>query len=332
MVFVETNFQAITSIPEEFQFCKEMVQQCLSLDPTCRPTWKVIIKKIISAQKYMRVHRFHPLHPDFSEADKFYDTFQPERALALYLELLNYDNSGWAEFRCAEIYKNRQNNNEGIKPRDESKASEFYKRAIEKFVKNIGNLDFRESYALGRMYYYGDGSVNSDKEEALEWLQKSAAKNFAPAQNDLGRMYEKGEGVPIDIGKAYELFRKSAEKNYAEAQFNLGWMYEFGDPFGDPLGIVKADAIQAVKWLTLAGDQGHLSALYNLAIMYEHGVGVGIDETKARELKNKISALGGNVWEEESEVDSEDVEGIIRKYVARRDADLEDMSSWEFIK
>src|SRR5215472_9134061 len=53
--------------------------------------------------------------------------------------------------------------------------------------------------------------------------QGNYATNF-----EIGRRYEKGEGVPQDYRKAAEFFQKAADRGNAEAQDNLGWLYEHG--------------------------------------------------------------------------------------------------------
>ena len=47
------------------------------------------------------------------------------------------------------------------------------------------------------------------------------------AQNGLGIMYAKGEGVPQDYSKALKWFGLAADKGDAGAQYNLGLMYAF---------------------------------------------------------------------------------------------------------
>ncbi|MDP6367170.1 MAG: SEL1-like repeat protein, partial [Nitrospinota bacterium] len=45
---------------------------------------------------------------------------------------------------------------------------------------------------------------------------------YAYAQNRLGEMYERGQGVPVDYKLAIKWYRKSAEQGFAIAQNNLG--------------------------------------------------------------------------------------------------------------
>lgn len=55
-----------------------------------------------------------------------------------------------------------------------------------------------------------------------ESLRAKAEKGDAAAQNNLGRLYADGEGVPKDSAEAASWYREAADQGYAEAQFNLG--------------------------------------------------------------------------------------------------------------
>ena len=51
----------------------------------------------------------------------------------------------------------------------------------------------------------------------------------ALAYNNLGIMYQNGEGVPQDYSEALRLFRLAAEQGLDIAQYNLGNMYQDGE-------------------------------------------------------------------------------------------------------
>ena len=57
-----------------------------------------------------------------------------------------------------------------------------------------------------------------------EW-RPLAEQGDAVAQNNLGVMYENGQGVAQDFAEALKWYRKSAEQGYVVAQHNLGLMY-----------------------------------------------------------------------------------------------------------
>ena len=80
-----------------------------------------------------------------------------------------------------------------------------------------------------------------DYATALEKWQTLAEAGDAEAQNSLGFLYLKGQGVPQDYGKARAWFEKAAAQDNAEAQFNLGLLYKDGQ------GVIQ-DYAQARAW------------------------------------------------------------------------------------
>src|SRR3990167_9421833 len=80
-----------------------------------------------------------------------------------------------------------------------------------------------------------------DYATALKEWQPLAAKGNADAQNNLGVLYEKGQGVERNFVESVAWYRRAADQGHAQAQNNVGVMYEKG------LG-VKPDAKQAASW------------------------------------------------------------------------------------
>lgn len=100
----------------------------------------------------------------------------------------------------------------------------------------------------------GDAAYNrGDYATALREYRALADKGDSKAQNNLGAMYDIGQGVPQDHKEAVKWFRKAAEQGLAGAQFNLGWMYRRG------LGVPQ-DYVQAHKWFNIAGANGDVDA------------------------------------------------------------------------
>ena len=81
--------------------------------------------------------------------------------------------------------------------------------------------------------------------EALKWYRLAAAQGYAPAQNDLGTAYEKGQGVAQDYLQAVKWYRLAATQGNQSAQINLGTMYENGTG-------VRQDFARAHMWFALA--------------------------------------------------------------------------------
>ena len=113
-----------------------------------------------------------------------------------------------------------------------------------------------------------------DYATALREFRPLAEQGIADAQNTLGVMYYKGQGVPEDDAKAAKWYRKAATQGNAGAQYNLGVMYDNG------LGVPQ-DFAEAAKWLRKAAMQGYAFAQGDLGFMYEKGRGVPQDYVQA---------------------------------------------------
>ena len=96
-----------------------------------------------------------------------------------------------------------------------------------------------------------------DYATALRLFRSLADLGDAFAQDDLGVMYDNGQGVPQDFAEALKWYRLAANQGDAGGQANLGLMYAAGHG-------VPQDYAEAVKWLRLAADQGDAAAQYNL--------------------------------------------------------------------
>ena len=117
------------------------------------------------------------------------------------------------------------------------------------------------NYLLGIMYYKGEG-VESNKKEAVKWLQKAAVRGHVQAAYSLAVIYDKGDGIPQDQQEAVKWYRKAAEKGHALSQFNLGLMYTNGEG-------VEKNHTEAVKWLRKAARQKNVNAQKLLRVMGE---------------------------------------------------------------
>lgn len=73
----------------------------------------------------------------------------------------------------------------------------------------------------------------------MENLLFAESNGFTPSITELGVIYYDGTLVEKDLQKAFEYFKRSALKNDPLAQNNLGWMYEHGE--GTEINIEKAE-------------------------------------------------------------------------------------------
>jgi len=126
---------------------------------------------------------------------------------------------------------------------------------------------------LGCIYETGDG-VAVDFDEAAKWYRRAADQGHAMAQGNLGYLYLVGKGVPKDKAAAIQWWRKSADGGCAGSMFNLALSYQNGEG-------VEKDLAQSAKWYRAAALLGEASAMANLGLMYEKGEGVEKDDVQA---------------------------------------------------
>ncbi len=126
---------------------------------------------------------------------------------------------------------------------------------------------------LGLLYEKGEG-VQQNTPEALHWYEAAAAQGHAKAAYNLGVMYETGGGVPVDFAQAADWYALSAKGGYPPGQTNLGYLYETGE------GLPK-DFRTAAKWYRAAADQGFAIAEADLGFYYADGTGVERDQAEA---------------------------------------------------
>ena len=171
--------------------------------------------------------------------------------------------------------------------------------------------------AMADRYAQGKG-VAQNWFEACRWYDMAAQQGDASAQCALATCYASGRGVKRDIAHAFHWFEKAAAQNLPQAQWNLGELYATGLPGVEPdpkkatqlckraanAGFAPASATlgalfarankheRAVRWWTLAVEQGDLESLFNLGQAHRLGLGTAKDDAKAFELFLKAALAG----------------------------------------
>jgi TPR repeat protein len=130
--------------------------------------------------------------------------------------------------------------------------------------------------------------IKTNPTRALAACRRLADQGDATAQNNLGVLYHKGQGVPQNYTEAVKWYRMSADQGYALAQYNLGIMYYQGQG-------VPQNYTEAVKWYRMSADQGHAQAQYSLGVMYEQGQGVPQDYVQAHMWFNLAASQGAEL-------------------------------------
>ncbi len=124
--------------------------------------------------------------------------------------------------------------------------------------------------ALGFIY----DTVDDDYQQALRGYQLAADQHDPVGQFNLGLIYEKGKGHPVDFAKAKDLYQQAADLGHSQAMVQLAGIY-----FNGLVG--SRDEQQALYWYKKAADLGDRDALYQLGLLSETGVATELDFTQA---------------------------------------------------
>jgi localization factor PodJL len=114
--------------------------------------------------------------------------------------------------------------------------------------------------------YLDDRGRRPDYAAAALWLEKAARQGLAPAEYRLGTLYERGRGTPLDLREASLLYDSAARKGNVRAMHNLAVINTGAGG--------NADFTVAAYWFGQAASYGLKDSQFNLAILYERGMGV----------------------------------------------------------
>ncbi len=151
---------------------------------------------------------------------------------------------------------------------------------------NVTSDEIRDDLSVSDRFHAALSAFNKTEfDTAYQLFFELADKGIAEAQINIGMMFENGQGVPQDYGKAVRWYRHAADQGLIKAQYNLGLMYAYGK------GVDK-DPIEAIKWYRLAVDQGLIQAQTALGLMYKKGDGVTQDFKEAAKLYQLAAEQG----------------------------------------
>jgi len=161
----------------------------------------------------------------------------------------------------------------------------------------------KANFPLARMYRGGQGiSINIEKFSyytllAFDWCFSNQGLNNPEIMNDLGCMYQCGQGVEQDYKQAEFWCRQAAELGHARAQCNLGLMYQLGRG-------IEQDDHHAVFWYCKAAEQGDAVAQCHLGWMHQYARGVSpyTDTVAVKRTTGKILIEFGVVQDIEQSV------------------------------
>lgn len=141
-------------------------------------------------------------------------------------------------------------------------AKKWYGRAQDQFVP--------AAIALGFL------NETNDDNYRQAWIsyQKAALQHDPMGLFNLGLIYEKGKGIPVDFTKAKALYQEAADKGHHQAMVQLAGLYMNGS-------IGHRDASSALAWYKKAANMGDRDAMYQLGLISETGVGMSVNMNEA---------------------------------------------------
>jgi TPR repeat protein len=144
------------------------------------------------------------------------------------------------------------------------------------------------NFELGLCYQDGTGVARNDA-RALTLIRAAAMAKYAPAQHEMGMLYEHGHcGLAKSAEHAVAFWKLSAAQGLPTSQYNLGICYDEGTG-----GLAKDEAKAAALW-ALAANQGMPDAKFNLGNCYMEGSGVERDHKKAAALFQEVVNINGD--------------------------------------
>ena len=144
---------------------------------------------------------------------------------------------------------------------------------------------------LGRTLSYG-GAGRYWSAKAMLMFRRAADGGYAPAQRELGSMYETGRGVTKDLRTAERLYAQAAAQGDAYAMTALAVLYINSAEGGAKSGDARSD--RAVSLLDKAASMRSADAEIILAKMYQNGIYFKKDDGAAVGHYKKAAEYGSS--------------------------------------
>jgi localization factor PodJL len=157
---------------------------------------------------------------------------------------------------------------------------------------NVHNGDPEALFRVG-VRFLSEPALGGAK-VAARWLAKAASRGHSEAQFMLASLYERGDGVEKDVPRAIGLYQLAANASHVRAMHNLGAMLLMRaeeQKRQDAAGAARSYHDAAV-WFERAAKQGFPDSQYNLALLYDQGLGIEQDLLRAYQWYVKAASAG----------------------------------------
>ncbi|KAI8886565.1 HCP-like protein [Backusella circina FSU 941] len=128
-----------------------------------------------------------------------------------------------------------------------------------KMLMNCSQYDFGTvHHQLGHLYEYGSSIIGSNLiqqsyPDAIKYYQKAANSGITQSMYQLGLLYEKGKGVPVDLVYAKKLYEKASQSDHADSSYRLARLHYNEMVYGTSLS-------KAFDYYTCAANGGNIFA------------------------------------------------------------------------
>ena len=230
------------------------------------------------------------INPDLYQGIKFLNGWSEEKNYEKALNLISMiakSGDPQARFALGMVFKLGL----GVEQNDD-KAKENFLAAANTWKEQSSVNGGEPDHYLGYLYLNGLG-VEQDPEQAEFYFRRGAEFDFAPSYHSLGKLYEAGCGLkPNKEAQRIASFRIAANAGFAPSEYNLGKYYEEESDYTNATiwfakaaaqGYPKAqrelgrkyihkrnnlsDNVVALKWLTLASEQGDFEAQVDQGVL-----------------------------------------------------------------
>jgi uncharacterized protein len=196
-------------------------------------------------------------------------------------------------------------NNVGLMFRSGRGAEENKLEAIKWYRKAAKQGNPNAMFNLGTVYYNGDG-VNVDDIAAYAWfllaqkvgsmaatdaakrMKEEAGRQENSAFERIGDMYQKGDDLPQNTSEAINWYRKAAENGEARMQIKLVNLL-FQNQSMTPT------YVEIHQLCEKAASSHFAPGVYCMGLLYDKGLGVEQDFTKAAKWFNEATNLGNGL-------------------------------------
>lgn len=170
---------------------------------------------------------------------------------------------------------------------------------------------------MGHLFAIGGEGIEADPAKGFALTRRAAELGYVEAENELGRFYANGLGVPENAEMAAQWYRRALANEQPDAAYNLGLLYKDGRLPNDPAeqrrlfglgalaGIPQAmtefalmlrnsqggprDLEGSLAWLIKAAEAGDAQGQNRLASILFNGLGVPADPARGMDWWEKAA-------------------------------------------